>query len=45
MDCFRKHNIERTLVAMSTHFIQQVCGVSWVVGQAPPPPLPPTFER
>lgn len=30
--CFQKNNLQRTLVAISIHFVQQVCGVSWVLG-------------
>lgn len=32
LECFQNGNTQRTLVAMSIHFVQQVCGVSWVLG-------------
>lgn len=31
-ECFNKANWRRTLVAVSTLFIQNACGNSWVIG-------------
>ena len=30
--CFQGKNRKRTLIAMSTFFIQSVCGISWIIG-------------
>jgi hypothetical protein len=31
-ECFSGNNKQRTLIAMSTMFVQSVCGVTWVIG-------------
>ena len=31
-ECFRGRNSLRSLIAMSTFFIQSVCGISWIIG-------------
>jgi len=31
-ECFKGKNKRRTLIAMSTFFIQSVCGITWIIG-------------
>ena len=31
-ECFQGKNTLRTLIAMSTFFIQSVCGIGWIIG-------------
>ncbi|PMD50968.1 putative sugar transporter [Hyaloscypha bicolor E] len=31
-ECFRGTNTLRTLIAMSTFFIQSICGIGWIIG-------------
>jgi len=31
-ECFRGTNSKRTLIAMSTFFIQSICGIAWIIG-------------
>ncbi|CAG8958573.1 hypothetical protein HYFRA_00009890 [Hymenoscyphus fraxineus] len=31
-ECFRGKNSKRTLIAMSTFFIQSICGIGWIIG-------------
>jgi MFS family permease len=31
-ECFRGKNSQRTLIAMSTFFVQSVCGITWIIG-------------
>ena len=31
-ECFQGRNTLRTLIAMSTFFIQSVCGIGWIIG-------------
>lgn len=33
-ECFRGKNSKRTLIAMSTFFIQSICGIGWIIGYA-----------
>lgn len=39
-ECFRGKNSKRTLIAMSTFFIQSICGIGWIIGYVFPIPLP-----
>jgi MFS family permease len=35
-ECFRGRNSLRTLIAMSTFFIQSICGIGWIIGYVAP---------
>jgi MFS family permease len=35
--CFQGTNTLRTLIAMSTFFIQATCGIGWIIGYVPSP--------